>query len=208
MIFDLDGTLTDVQSIWQHMHEAFGTSDIGKVNAEKFRRGEIDYKDWARLDAMCWKGRPFDDLLHLCNGISYTKGSVETVEMLRAHGIRTAVVSAGLSFLAEKAKDDLRLDMAVSNELVVKDRCLTGEVRVRVGIDNKEEAMNEVAWMLGSGLSEAAGVGDNDFDLPKNLALRIAFNPTSDDTKAAADITVESDDLRDVLDHILSFKKD
>jgi phosphoserine phosphatase len=46
------------------------------------------------------------DLLPALNKIRYTSGAPELVEQLRNHGIRTGIVSAGLSILADKAKVD------------------------------------------------------------------------------------------------------
>jgi len=202
-IFDLDGTLTDTRSVWQHLHEKFGTSDVGRRTAEMYRCGFIDYAEWARLDAACWKNVPVSDLLSALDDIHYTAGARETIEQLKTHGIRTAIVSAGLSILADKAKIDLDADLAISNELRVIDGILTGEVIVRVGPGNKAAVIEEAAWLLGAEMEETVVVGDNAFDIPENAGLRIAFKPVSLQTRNAADIVVEDDDIRVVVDHIL-----
>jgi len=202
-IFDLDGTLTDTRSIWQHLHEKFGTLDVGRRTAEMYHDGRIDYVEWARLDAACWKGVSLADLLPALSEIRYTTGAREIVEQLRNHGIRTGIVSAGLSVLADKAKVDLNADLTISNELKVEDGVLTGEIIVRVGPGNKASVIEEAAWLLGADMRETIVVGDNLFDLPESAGLKIAFKPVTMQARGAADVVVEDDDIRAIADHIL-----
>jgi len=201
-VFDLDGTLTDTRSIWQHLHEKFGTSNVGRRTAEMYRNGRIDYLEWARLDAACWKGISLADLLPALSEIRYTSGAPELMEQLRNHGIRTGIVSAGLSILVDRAKADLNVDLAISNELKITNGVLTGEVVVRVGPGNKEDVIEEAAWLLGADMQETIVVGDNLFDLPRSAGLKIAFKPVTIQAKAAADVVVEDDDIRAIADHI------
>ena len=202
-VFDLDGTLTDTRSVWQHLHEKFGTWDVGNRNAKLYRNGFIDYEEWARLDAACWKNVPLSALLGAVDQIRYTAGAKETMEQLRAHGIRTAIVSAGLSALAEKAKIDLNVDLAISNDLRVDDGLVTGEIVVRVGPENKASVIEEAAWLLGAEMKETAVVGDNASDIPKTAGLKIAFNPVTLQARTAADVVIDEDDIRAVVEHIL-----
>jgi phosphoserine phosphatase len=201
-IFDLDGTLTDTRSIWQHLHEKFGTSDLGRRTAEMYQHGHIDYVEWARLDAACWKGISVSKLLPALTEIRYTSGAAELMEQLRNHGIRTGIVSAGLSILADRAKVDLNTDLVVSNELRVSNGILTGEVVVRVGPGNKDVVIEEAAWLLGADMQETIVVGDNPFDLPRSAGLKIAFRPVTVQAKEVADVVVEDDDIRAISDHI------
>jgi phosphoserine phosphatase len=201
-IFDLDGTLTDTRSIWQHLHEKFGTLEVGRRTAEMYHDGRIDYVEWARLDAACWKGVSLADLLPALDEIHYTTGAREMMEQLRDHGIRTGIVSAGLSVLVDKAKVDLNVDLAISNELKAENGVLTGEVVVRVGPGNKASVIEEAAWLLGAEMQETIVVGDNLFDLPRSAGLKIAFKPVTIQASTAADIVVEDDDIRAIADHI------
>ena len=202
-IFDLDGTLTDTRSIWQHLHEKFGTLAVGRRTAEMYRNGLIDYVEWARLDAACWRNVRLSSLLSALDQIHYTPGARETIEQLKSHGIRTGIVSAGLSVLADKAKIDLNADLSISNELKVNDGILTGEVIVRVGPGNKASVIEEAAWLLGAEMQETVVVGDNIFDIPESAGLKIAFKPVTRQTRTAADIVIEEDDMRTIADHIL-----
>jgi phosphoserine phosphatase len=124
------------------------------------------------------------------------------MEQLRNHGIRTGIVSAGLSILADRAKVDLNADLAISNELKVSDGVLTGEVLVRVGPDNKGTVIEEAAWLLGADMQETIAIGDNQSDLPRSAGLKIAFKPVTIQARAVADIVVNDDDIRAIADRI------
>jgi phosphoserine phosphatase len=201
-IFDLDGTLTDTRSSWQYLHHRFGTLDVGRITAELYHDGRIDYVEWARRDAACWKGISLVDLLPALNEIRYTRGAPELVEQLRNHKIRTGIVSAGLSILADRAKVDLNVDLVISNELKVSNGVLTGEVLVRVGPDNKATVIEEAAWLLGVDMRETIVIGDNLSDLPDSAGLKIAFKPVTTQARAAADIVVDDDDISAIADRI------
>ena len=176
--------------------------DMGRRTAEMYHDGRIDYVEWARLDAACWKDISLADLLPVLSEIRYTPGAPELMEQLRNHGIRTGIVSAGLSILADKAKVDLNTDLVISNELKVSNGVLTGEVVVRVGPGNKEAVIEEAAWLLGADMKETIVVGDNLFDLPMSAGLKVAFKPVTIQARAAADVVLEGDDIRAVADHI------
>ena len=202
-IFDLDGTLTKIESIWQYLHGKLGTWEIGKISAEKYWRGEITYEEWAEKDSMLWKDVPVEEVISILREISYVEGATETFEELKRRGIWTGIVSAGISLLADRAKKELGADFAVANKLLSDEGKLTGKIRVKVSLRNKDEIIKEMAWMLGVDLENCAVIGDNEFDLPDVVGLKIAFNPRSTDVREIADITVESGDLRDVLEYLI-----
>ena len=71
VVFDLDGTLTPVDSLWRYLHDAFGTWERGRIAAQRYRKGEISYTEWAEADARCWTGISIDDLSEVLEKIHY-----------------------------------------------------------------------------------------------------------------------------------------
>ena len=203
-IFDLDGTLTDTPSIWKHLHEKFGTWDIGKKTERLYYDGVISYEEWANIDASCWKGTPVAELLRALGEIKYTIGARELIAQLKTQGIRTGIVSAGLSLLVDKAKQDLGTDLAISNELEVREGILTGKVAIKVGPSNKPQIIEEAAWLLGADMIDTVAIGDNASDMPEDAGLRIAYKPSTIQARAVADVIIEDDDIRAVADQILN----
>jgi phosphoserine phosphatase len=203
VIFDLDGTLTTVDSLWRYLHEEFGTWDQGKIAAQKYKRGEISYTEWAETDAKYWAGLPLSRLNDAVNRIPYRDGAKEVFQALQIRNIKTAIISAGLSLLADKAATELGADLVLSNELVTNAGRLTGEIRVKVAVNDKQRIVEEMAAELRIPLGEVALVGDRAFDLSQPQCLRIAFEPKDSLAKANADIVLEDRDLSRILQYLI-----
>ena len=199
VVFDLDGTLTDVDSIWGFLHRRLGTWDRARVHAEMFYRGEIDYAEWARLDTALWKGVPFSRIEALVSEVGYVDGAYEVVERLKGMDLKVGVISAGLKVVAKKAMRDLGLDFAEANELVVRDGLLTGEIAIKVSHGEKHMVLDKIRRRFSVEMSECVAVGDDitNISLFKAVGLSIAFNPTCREVAENADYVVS--DLREVV---------
>lgn len=202
VVFDLDGTLTTVDSLWRYLHEAFGTWEHGRAAAQRYRNGEISYKEWAETDARFWAGAPLPKVKSIIGRIPYREGAEEVFSHLKERGVKIVILSAGLSILAEKAASDLGADLAIANELRTNDGRLTGEIDVKVAVDNKEEIVRQIASTLNIPLREVALVGDRGFDLANEECLKIAFLPRDETAKGEADYIVEDGDLRAILQYL------
>lgn len=202
VIFDLDGTLTPVDSLWRYLHEAFGTWDRGKIAALKYRRGEISYKEWAETDAGNWAGASLSQVTNMLEQIPYREGAREVFNELKHRQVRTAILSAGLSILADKAARELGADVAFSNELETNDGRLTGGITVKVAVNNKKEIIEQIATRLEIPLRDVALVGDRAFDLSHTECLRIAFKPKDEVARREADFVVEDDNLTKILQYL------
>lgn len=205
MVFDLDGTLTKVRSIWQAIHDGLGTWTRAKEYKDMFFRGEIDYNEWADLDVRLWKNTSISEIQLILSRIGRVDGAKETVRTLKDRGIKVAIISAGLSIFADRIKKEIGADYAISNNLIIKDGKLTGEIRVKVGFNNKDVVLEEVASSLGIPLDQCAVIGDSPGDLPafKVAGLSIALNPADEKVSESADVTIHSDDIRDILPYLL-----
>ena len=203
VIFDLDGTLTQIDSSWRHIHDVLGTWEQGRSTAERYVLGEISYKEWAESDARCWAGVSVSELKRVLAGIPYTVGAKEVFEELKRRGVKTAILSAGLTILADKALEDLNADLALANELQTNDGHLTGEIVVRVGVNNKMEVIDEIARKFNVPLNQVALVGDRKFDLSQPKCLKIAYKPKDEIATESADVVVVDDDLRTILQYLI-----
>jgi len=205
VVFDVDGTLIKVDSSWRFLHEKLGTWTKGKQSAELFYQGKITYEEWAQLDASLWKNQSLRKIRQIVNKIPYVNGAQEVIKTLKRYDVKVALLSAGLSLLSEKIERELSIDYSLSNELIVKDNFLTGEVKVNVSLNNKDKAFNHILQEFNLKSDECCAVGDDEslISLFKKVALGIAFNPCSDEVEKNADIVVKSKNLRDILPHIL-----
>lgn len=204
VVFDLDGTLTTVDSLWSYLHEAFGTWEYGKVAAQRYRRGEISYKEWAETDSQYWAGASLAQVIKMLEKIPYRKGVREVFQELKVKNVKTAIVSAGLSLLTDRAARELGADLTLANELQTNHGRLTGGITVKVAVGEKREITERIASQLGVPLAEVALVGDRANDLQNPECLKIAFKPKDDAARQAADFIVEDDDLSRILPHLIN----
>jgi len=204
-VFDVDGTLIKVDSIWRFLHEKLGTWTKGKQNAELFFQGRITYEEWAQLDASLWKNQPLRKVQQIVNEIPYVDGAPEAIKTLKKCDVKVVLLSAGLSLLGERIDKELNIDHSLSNELIARNNLLTGEVKVNVSLNNKDKVLNHILQRFNVKPAECCAVGDDESLIPlfKKVALGIAFNPCSEEVENNADVVVKSKDLRDILPHIL-----
>lgn len=203
VIFDLDGTLTPVDSLWRYLHEELGTWEQGKIAAQKYKRGEISYKEWAETDAKCWAGAQLSQVTKTLDRIPYREGVQNVFRFLHERGLKTAIISAGLSVFADKVAKELSADVTLANELEANDGRLTGRIKVRVSLNQKRRLVEQIAGQLGIELSQVALVGDRAFDLSPPECFRIAYKPKDDAARRGADVVVEDNDLARILHYLV-----
>ena len=198
-VFDLDGTLTSIDSSWRYLHDAFGTWEKGRIAAKRYRNGEISYTEWAETDARCWTGISVVVLLEVLGTIPYRNGVKQVFDQLRQNSVKTAIVSAGLSALADKFARELEADFVEANDLEINDGVLTGGMRVKVSVTEKGKIIQKIAAKAFVRVEEVAVIGDRISDLPLDDCLKIAFNPKDELARKKADVVVEDDDLSRIL---------
>jgi phosphoserine phosphatase len=129
---------------------------------DEFRKGIIDYEEFCKRDTMLWKGVNVSKVMEILDKIPYHEGVKETVDSLKLMGIYTVIISTGLSLLVNRVKKDLAIDMAFSNDLIVYDGVLKGEVKVNVVFNEKALCVKRVLESLNIMPEEACAVGDGE----------------------------------------------
>jgi len=196
-VFDLDGTLKVAFSPWRYLHQALGVEDHAAVYRARFFAGEIDYLEWARLDAALWRGVELARVEDIFRHSEYRPGVRELFTLLNGHGVPTAIISTGLDIHVRQVAADLGVRRTVSNGLVVRDGRLTGEAVVRVTEDSKGPAMTALREEFGAQRQECLAVGDGpaDVDLFAQAGLAVAVCPRDDRVRQAAHVVIEDGDL-------------
>jgi phosphoserine phosphatase len=202
LLFDLDGTLTPVRSVWQHIHETLGLwEEEARRHQEAFLSGGIDYEEFCRRDAAHWKGRPEAELQAIADRIPYRPGVREAVGLARARGAVVGVISTGLTLLADRVHRELDLAFTIANRLVARDGILTGDVQVNVRHARKDEAVDLFCGQFGIDRREVVSVGDSDGDISMfaRTGWSVACRPASPDTAAAASQVHAGDSILDLV---------
>ncbi|MCX7965722.1 MAG: HAD-IB family phosphatase, partial [Syntrophorhabdaceae bacterium] len=159
------GTLTKVKSSWEYLHRRLNIWDgLAAQYQELFRAGKIDYKEFCERDAALWRGLEVEKVMEIVSEIEYQDGAGELIEFLRSLNLYTVIVSTGLSFVVEKVKKDLCIDMALSNELLWKNGMLTGAVKINVGYDKKDKEVKKILDAFCLEKTHACAIGDGEGD--------------------------------------------
>ena len=177
--FDCDGTLTKVKSSWEYLHRRLNIWDNNADHYQTlFREGKIDYYEFCRRDALLWKGLLVSRVVDMLQDIAYHNGSFEVIRALKKRGIYTVILSTGLSFLVEKVKTDLGMDMALSNELLSEGDSLTGEIKINIEFNKKGGVVEKILKEIGVDRSESCAIGDGEGDagMFESVGLAIGFH--------------------------------
>ena len=204
VVFDMDGVLVDVKSSWQFVHEAFGKNNLR--NLKKYESGEMTYGQLVESDIALWGHVHLDRIKNILTKIPVMPGAKQTFECLRNACFKTALISAGISILAERLQATLGLDYVFANEVLADQQgFLTGDGVVAVILLEKLKVLNELSTREGFSLAECAVVGDSSYDIPmfRKAGLSIAFNSEEKNVQKAADIIIEKKDLQEILPYLI-----
>ena len=205
IVFDMDGVLVRTRSSWTSVHKAFNVDE--KTTFERYLRGEFDYLEFLRRDIGFWGHVHVNRIRKILNQVPIMPGAEDTFEMLHKNGYVTAIISSGISILAEKLKKKLGIHHVFANELLKdEDGFLTGEGNPVVPLWDKAKVMQNLLKSLSIKPDHCAVVGDSVFDIPlfDSAGFSIAFNSKDKRVNKTADVSIESSDLRDILPYFIS----
>ncbi len=207
-VFDLDGTLKQVPDPYVYLHRHLGTLDAAEAAIAQGLSGEIAYEAWLRLDVSLWRGTPRSVVERLLRADPYVPGARETVAVLKARGVRVAVISSGLLLHAEMVAAELGIGPVFGNEIFFDgsgaDPVVSGRVRAHVTLHNKGQVMERLQAQLRLSPAECLAVGDTSSDVPlfERAAVGVAVNPSKPEVAAAAGIVLPDLNLHPLLERL------
>ncbi|TGZ84170.1 phosphoserine phosphatase serb [Ascodesmis nigricans] len=179
VVFDMDSTLIQHETI-DELAKFVGVEDKVKGITERAMRGELDFT--ASLNERCslLTGVPSGVWDELKKVVIFTEGARELTRALKRLGVKMAVVSGGFVPLAEWVKEQLGLDYAYANQLVVSDDgtqltgALTGPI---INAEAKASLLQTLAAKHNVPLAHTLAVGDgaNDLLMMAKAGLGVAF---------------------------------
>jgi len=204
--FDLDGTIRRVRDPWVHLHEFLGVAEQARDLISRWRRGEITYDEWARLDAALWRGVLRTKMMAALHENPVRRGARELVGWFTSKAIPCVGISTGLSIFHEHTARDLGMDRVICNELHFDGDVCTGEITINVREGSKGEIMDEVLAEYGVRAEEAVAFGDGKADIPlfSKAGLGIAICPVQDQVRESAHYVVEAEPIDGALEIVAS----
>jgi len=211
--FDVDGTLVrhpEGLTVWEVLNRRFaGTAEINRERYAQFRAGRLSYAEWVALDIEGWRsaGARRADLVAAFDSLEPVGGTMQALETLRGHGVRLVVISGTLDLMLHTLLPGAPFDEIHANHIGFDDDGRISHWRATsFDMDGKEKLLRAIALRDGIPLARCAFVGDseNDVWIARAAGLAVAFNPRSDELERLAGAVVRSDDLRDVLPHLIA----
>ena len=205
-LFDLDGTIRCVRDPWVHLHEFLGAAAQARDLMPRWRRGELSYDEWARLDAALWRGVLRARMVAALAGNPVRRGARELVGWFTSKAIPCVGISTGLSIFHEHTARDLGLDRVICNELHFDGDVCTGEITINVREESKGEVMDAVLAEYGVRAEEVVAFGDGKADIPlfKKAGLGVAVCPVHAQVRESADYVVEAEPIDGALEIVAS----
>jgi len=200
----MDGVLVDVRNSWQFIHDVFGASNL--ENVKRYVECKITYGELMRRDIALWGRVHMDRIKETLSAVPLMPGATEVFADLKRAGLRTGLISAGVSVLADRLQAVLGIDRVFANRVLADQQgFLTGEGEEIVGLLDKLSVLKRLVATEKVSLQECAVIGDGPYDIPmfREAGLSIAFNTCDDEVRKAADVTVEGKDLRGILPCLL-----
>ncbi|MBR9804891.1 phosphoserine phosphatase SerB, partial [bacterium] len=166
VVFDMDSTLIEEEVIDQLAHAA-NVGEQVSVITESAMRGEIDFQESFRRRVALLKGLDVSVLDGIYDSLQLTEGAERLLRILKRLGYRTAILSGGFTYFAERLAERLGVDYVYANSLPVANGKVTGEVEGRiVDGERKAELLKEIADKEHIALEQVIAVGDGANDLP------------------------------------------
>ncbi len=201
IVFDMDSTLIDAETIDELARAAGVVSKVEEIT-NRAMHGDLDFEQALAERVRLLEGLPVETALDAVNQINLMPGAAELVLYVKSRGYKTAMISGGFTIAAERIGKTLGIDFVVSNELLVEDGYLLGEVVGPVTqSDSKAKVFEELAQLYNVRPEQCVvvgGDGANDACIFEIAGFAIAFNPKPI-LREYADVVITVKDLRAVI---------
>ena len=179
MVSDMDSTLISIETIDEVASEV-GLSEEVSLITEEAMQGHLDFSESFKKRLSILKGTASESFHEVYkNKMMLNPGASELVNFFKSINIKTALVSGGINYFAEKVKERLDIDSFRANDVEIINGALTGKLIGRV-IDAKAKAeyIEELCkhYDLQSKQVIAIGDGANDLEMMKLAGLSVAYH--------------------------------
>lgn len=178
-VMDMDSTLISIECI-DEIADMVGIKPQVATITERAMLGELDFAQSLRERVALLKGLSEQDLMRVLNErLKLNPGAKEWIATCKQHNIKTLLVSGGFTFFAERVKEMLGLDYAVSNTLEIIDGTLTGKVLGDiVDAQRKADELTQLRDQLGLTTMQTIAIGDgaNDLKMMAAAGVGVAYH--------------------------------
>ena len=179
MVSDMDSTLISIETIDEVAREVGLSQEISLIT-EKAMQGHLDFSESFKKRLSILKGvrtESFNAVYE--NKLKLNSGASELVNFFKSTNVKTALVSGGINYFAEKVKDQLGIDTYRANDVEINNETLTGKVFGNI-VDAKAKAkyIEELCVLYELKPNQVIAIGDgaNDLEMMKLAGLSVAYH--------------------------------
>jgi phosphoserine phosphatase len=205
--FDLDGTLVPLTSTGGFLAEKLGHAQAMLEAEELYAQGKVANDYVSTLDGEYYKGLTKAEIFELMADIPEIDGIAETVKLFNDRGIPCVICTLAWEFVAEFFAQKYGFEAWSGPAIGYNDEgTFTGVIDRHFDEHGKPVFIQAQCDRLGIGMADVFHIGDSrsDIELFKQAGFSIAINAT-EQAKAAAMTSIETDYLPDVLELIPNF---
>lgn len=206
LVSDVDSTLIVEEVIDMIAAHAGREAEVSAIT-ESAMRGEIDFAASLHQRVAALAGVPETVFEEVARDATFTPGTPELIDGLRAEGFEIGLVSGGFEEIVRFFAEELDIRHYRANRLEVRDGVLTGRV-IEPVVDRAAKAafLREFAAQIGADMHDTVAIGDgaNDLDMLAAAGFGIAFN-AKPAVQAQADAVITGPRIDEALPAILQW---
>ena len=178
-VMDMDSTLIAIECIDEIADMCGKKEDVARITKSAMM-GEIDFSQSLIKRVSLLEGLDEAILFKVIKErLKFNPGTKAWIDACRKNNITTVLVSGGFSYFADYVKDELGIDVAISNQLEITNKKLTGKVLGQIVNDEiKAQTVRDFQVKLNIDKSKTIVIGDgaNDLKMLAEAEYSIAYH--------------------------------
>ncbi len=178
-VMDMDSTLISIECIDEIADMCGKKEDVARITKSAMM-GEIDFSQSLIKRVSLLEGLDEAMLFKVVKErLKFNSGTKAWIDACQKNNITTVLVSGGFDYFADYVKDALGIDVAISNQLEITNKKLTGKVLGRIVNDEiKAQTVRDFQAKLNIDKSKTIAIGDgaNDLKMLAEAHYSIAYH--------------------------------
>jgi len=178
-VMDMDSTVISIECI-DEIADMCGKKEDVTLITKSAMKGEIDFSQSLIKRVSLLVGLGEEMLFKVIEErLKFNEGTQAWIKACRRNNVTTVLVSGGFDYFANYVRNKLGIDVAISNQLEIKDKKLTGKVLGRIVNDEvKAQVVREFQAKLNIDKSKTIVIGDgaNDLKMLAEAQYSIAYH--------------------------------
>ena len=178
-VMDMDSTLISIECI-DEIADMCGKKEDVALITKSAMMGEIDFSQSLIKRVSLLEGLGEEMLFKVIEErLEFNEGTQAWIKACLKNNVKTVLVSGGFDYFANYVKSKLGIDVAISNQLEIKDKKLTGKVLGRIVNDEvKAQTVRDFQSKLNIDRSKTIVIGDgaNDLKMLAEAQYSIAYH--------------------------------